>query len=241
MVTVANQQWVLAFASDAIATGRKIWLLSVTDKFTRVCLLLKVDTSFASPRVTRALDEVMDGATWKLGRQLTPLTTRAQDMESRIKDEVKVGCALPSTSQGGGQKRRSLVPRRMLGSLWHLSACRSLLHVLIPQEPNPDRLFKHALKAACYNTLISTSGWAGGRVRVFLISAWNRIGTPVATFSNQTGNACQASQRSLLRNGAALPGSGGIPSVRPANSRQSSANSCQIRLRGRLRWTATPR
>lgn len=58
-VTAANQQWALDFASDAIATGRKIRVLSVIDKFTRECLLLEVDTSFASPRVTRALDEVI--------------------------------------------------------------------------------------------------------------------------------------------------------------------------------------
>ena len=31
-------------------------MLSVIDKFTRECLSLEVDTSFASPRVTRALD-----------------------------------------------------------------------------------------------------------------------------------------------------------------------------------------
>lgn len=58
-VTAANQQWALDFASDAIATGRKIRVLSVIDKFTRECLSLEVDTSFASPRVTRALDEVI--------------------------------------------------------------------------------------------------------------------------------------------------------------------------------------
>jgi putative transposase len=46
--TAANQQWALDFASDAIATGRKIRVLSVIDTFTRECLALEVDTSFAS-------------------------------------------------------------------------------------------------------------------------------------------------------------------------------------------------
>jgi putative transposase len=58
-VTAANQQWALDFASDAIATGRAIRILSVIDVFTRECLALEVDTSFASRRVTRVLDRVI--------------------------------------------------------------------------------------------------------------------------------------------------------------------------------------
>jgi len=45
-VTAANQQWALDFASDAIATGRKIRVLSVIDRYTRECLSLEIDTSF---------------------------------------------------------------------------------------------------------------------------------------------------------------------------------------------------
>lgn len=57
--TAANQQWALDFASDAIATGRKIRVLSVIDTFTRECLALEVDTSFASRRVTRVLEQII--------------------------------------------------------------------------------------------------------------------------------------------------------------------------------------
>ena len=39
-----------------------IRVLSVVDAFTRECLALEVDTSFASRRVTRVLEEIMAGA-----------------------------------------------------------------------------------------------------------------------------------------------------------------------------------
>lgn len=58
-VKAANEQWALDFAADAIATGRAIRILSVIDTFTRECLALEVDTSFASRRVTRVLDQII--------------------------------------------------------------------------------------------------------------------------------------------------------------------------------------
>jgi len=57
--TAANQEWALDFVQDAIAAGRAIRVLSVVDAYTRECLALEVDTSFASRRVTRALDEII--------------------------------------------------------------------------------------------------------------------------------------------------------------------------------------
>ena len=41
-----------------MASGRAIRVLTVIDAFTRECLALEVDTSFASGRVTRVLDEI---------------------------------------------------------------------------------------------------------------------------------------------------------------------------------------
>ena len=58
-LTGANQEWALDFAHDVIAAGRNIRVLSVVDAFTRECLVLEVDTAFASRRVTRALDEII--------------------------------------------------------------------------------------------------------------------------------------------------------------------------------------
>jgi putative transposase len=57
--TAANQEWALDFAHDAVACGRAIRVLSVMDAYTRECLALEVDTSFASRRVTRVLDAIV--------------------------------------------------------------------------------------------------------------------------------------------------------------------------------------
>src|SRR5579863_453012 len=57
--TSANQEWALDFVHDVVECGRTIRVLSVEDAFTRECLALEVDKSFASRRVTRALDETI--------------------------------------------------------------------------------------------------------------------------------------------------------------------------------------
>lgn len=57
--TAANQEWALDFVPDAVACGRAIRVLSVVDAYTRECLALEVDTSFASRRVTRVLDQIV--------------------------------------------------------------------------------------------------------------------------------------------------------------------------------------
>ena len=58
--TSANQEWALDFAHDAVACGRAIRVLSVVDAYTRECLALEVDTSFASRRVTRVLEQIVN-------------------------------------------------------------------------------------------------------------------------------------------------------------------------------------
>ena len=57
--TAANQEWALDFLHDAVACGRAIRVLSVVDGYTRECLALEVDTSFASRRVTRVWDLIV--------------------------------------------------------------------------------------------------------------------------------------------------------------------------------------
>src|ERR1700687_1946353 len=57
--TAANQEWALDFVHDAVECGRAIRVLSVVDAFTRECLALEVDTSFASRRVTRVLEAIV--------------------------------------------------------------------------------------------------------------------------------------------------------------------------------------
>ena len=57
--TAPNQEWALDFVHDAVECGRAIRVLTVVDAYTRECLALEVDTSFASPRVTRVLEQIM--------------------------------------------------------------------------------------------------------------------------------------------------------------------------------------
>ena len=57
--TAANQEWALDFVHDTVDCGRAIRVLSVVDAYTRECLVLEVDTSFASRRVTRALEAII--------------------------------------------------------------------------------------------------------------------------------------------------------------------------------------
>ena len=50
-------RWILCI--DAVECGRAIRVLSVVDAYTRECLALEVDTSFASRRVTRVLEAIV--------------------------------------------------------------------------------------------------------------------------------------------------------------------------------------
>ena len=59
VLTAQNQEWALYFVHDAVESGRAIRVLSVVDVYTRECLALEVDTSFASRRVTRVLEQMV--------------------------------------------------------------------------------------------------------------------------------------------------------------------------------------
>ena len=55
-----NEQWALDFLQDALASGRKLRVLSVIDVFTREALALEVDTSLPGRRVVRVLDRLLN-------------------------------------------------------------------------------------------------------------------------------------------------------------------------------------
>jgi putative transposase len=57
--SAANQEWAMDFVHDVVQAGRKIRVLCVVDAYTRECLALEVETSFAGLRVTRVLDEII--------------------------------------------------------------------------------------------------------------------------------------------------------------------------------------
>jgi putative transposase len=54
-----NERWSMDFVSDALASGRRIRVLTVIDSLTRECLTMKVAQSLPSAAVTEALDEVI--------------------------------------------------------------------------------------------------------------------------------------------------------------------------------------
>lgn len=59
-VQTSNEEWALDFATDALAGGRHLRILSALDVFTRECLTLEIDTSLGSVRVIRALEQIID-------------------------------------------------------------------------------------------------------------------------------------------------------------------------------------
>jgi putative transposase len=64
VITAANQEWGVDFASDLAASGESLRILSVVDRHTRECLRLEVDTSLPSLRVTRALKQIASQRRW---------------------------------------------------------------------------------------------------------------------------------------------------------------------------------
>ena len=54
-----NEHWALDFLQDALASGRKLRVLSIIDVFTREALALEVDTSLPGTRVVRVLDRLL--------------------------------------------------------------------------------------------------------------------------------------------------------------------------------------
>jgi putative transposase len=59
VLSAPNEEWSMDFVCDALATGRTVRVLGIVDNFTRECLALEADTSFASQRLTRVLDQVI--------------------------------------------------------------------------------------------------------------------------------------------------------------------------------------
>ena len=59
LLTAANQEWAIDFASDVAASGHRLRIFSVVDSYTRECLALEVDTSLPSRRVTRTLERII--------------------------------------------------------------------------------------------------------------------------------------------------------------------------------------
>lgn len=59
LITKPNQRWSLDFVHDALASGRKIRLLTIMDTYTRESLRIIVDTSLGGHDVTKVLEELV--------------------------------------------------------------------------------------------------------------------------------------------------------------------------------------
>jgi len=59
VLTAANQEWALDFASDVTAAGQRFRVFGVIDSFTRQCLALETATSFTCRAVTRVLQRAI--------------------------------------------------------------------------------------------------------------------------------------------------------------------------------------
>jgi transposase InsO family protein len=97
VLAAPNDEWSLDFVYDALATGRRVRVLSVVDNFTRECLALEVDTSFASQRVTR----ILGSSTPAFARACGECETNTHDQREQkpgVKD--KDGGALDPAADG---------------------------------------------------------------------------------------------------------------------------------------------
>jgi putative transposase len=87
VLTAANQEWAPDFVHDAMASGRAMRVLSVMDAFTRECLTLEVDKSFASRRVTCALEQIVveRGVPKAISTRVCPSSTACPALPTREK------------------------------------------------------------------------------------------------------------------------------------------------------------
>jgi putative transposase len=103
--TAANQEWALDFVYDTVAAGRSIRVLSVVDAYTRECLALEVETSFAGLRVTRVLDALIAGR----GRPQTIRCDNGPELTSRnflawsLERKIEVTHIQPGRPQQNGR------------------------------------------------------------------------------------------------------------------------------------------
>ncbi len=57
--THPNERWCLDFVSDALASGRRLRILTILDTCTREALTIEVDTSLPGARVVQVLDRLI--------------------------------------------------------------------------------------------------------------------------------------------------------------------------------------
>ncbi len=125
ILTAPNQEWSLDFIHDGLAGGRSLRVLSVVDNFTRECLALEADTSFASQRVTRVLSDGIE--------------RRGRPQALRMDNVLNARGKMQACAHVCGRSRSSGAWARKL---------RNEIHQWLPQEWDPAHHNEHRICAA---------------------------------------------------------------------------------------------
>ena len=116
-LTAANQEWAVDFVHDAMASGRAIRVLSVVDECTRECLALEVDTSFASRRVTRALEAILEEREKAADDSLRQRTGIQQPAFSGLVHRAGNRAGAYSAGQAAAERVRGKLQREVAGRM----------------------------------------------------------------------------------------------------------------------------
>jgi putative transposase len=165
----------LDFLHDAVACGRTIRVLSVVDACTRECLALEVDTSFASRRVTRVLEQIVADRGQPLaircdiGPELTSRHFLAWCVERKI-DLVHIQPGEPTQNARAesfhGRLRDECLTVNWFQNLF--DARRKIAAWRIEyKEERPQGFLNSAEKEAGHHRLLPPSGMRSARSSVF--------------------------------------------------------------------------
>src|SRR5713226_5105189 len=145
--TAANQEWGLDFVHDAVECGRAIRVLSVVDAYTRECLALEVDTSFASRRVTRVLEAIVA----ERGQPLAIRCDNGPELTSRhflawcVERQIERNCTSCPIAQASSARLQNSLPLSTVMLSGRLprsccarsSACATFIPVIERSASNP--------------------------------------------------------------------------------------------------------
>ncbi len=122
-----NQRRSMDFVSDALASGRRIRVLTVMDDFTRESLAMEVDTSLPGLRVTRVLDRLA------IDRGLPDLITvdNGPEFAGRVLDAWAYTHGVHLHFIEPGQARTECVHRELQRAASRRVPQRALVHELV--------------------------------------------------------------------------------------------------------------
>ena len=142
--TAANQEWALDFVHDAVECGRAIQVLSVVDAYTRECLALEVDTSFASRRVTRVLDGLVAERGQPESNSLRQRAGTDQPAFSRVVCGAADRVGAHSAGEADSERARGEFPRTVAGRVFDRELVSELVRCAAEDRGLEDRVQRGA-------------------------------------------------------------------------------------------------